>query len=168
MDHTFSNVCNCDTMIRCLYEIHQKENETMEEYMLWIHKAVVLIHHAYLDRIADQGKNLMQDWFYHGLLLSLWDALSFTMADLPEWEQANTSFDTLYTLAKKLEVRQRSHSHKAGSGATDTYRDLYRRYSAPAGRVATLEDEELFLLAPEIWDAEVSEAKLPEFNQKRD
>ena len=58
MDCTFGNVHNCHTMIRCLYEICQKENETMEEYMLWIHQAVVVIHHANQDRIADQGKNL--------------------------------------------------------------------------------------------------------------
>ena len=37
MDHKFGNVCNCDTMVQCLYEIHQKEGETMEEYMLQIH-----------------------------------------------------------------------------------------------------------------------------------
>ena len=34
MDHTLGNVHDCDTMTRCLYEIHQKENETVEEYML--------------------------------------------------------------------------------------------------------------------------------------
>ena len=58
MDHTFSNIHNFDTMIRCLYKIHQKENDTMEEYMLQIHKAVAVICSTYLDRIADQGKNL--------------------------------------------------------------------------------------------------------------
>ena len=60
MDCMFGNVHDCDIMIRCLYEICQKENETMEECMLQIHKAVVVIHCAYLDRIADQGKNLME------------------------------------------------------------------------------------------------------------
>ena len=39
MDHTFGNVHDCNTMIRYLYEIHQKEGETVEEYMLWIHEA---------------------------------------------------------------------------------------------------------------------------------
>ena len=58
MDCMFSNVCDCDTMVRCLYEIHQKENKTMEEYMLWLHEAVLVIHHMYPDRIADQCKNL--------------------------------------------------------------------------------------------------------------
>ena len=112
MDHTFGNVHDCDTMIWCLYEICQKDGKTMEEYMLQIHEAVVVIRHAYPDRIADQGKNLTWDRFYHGLLPSLCDALSLTMADLPEREQENTSFDTLYMLAKKLEARQSSCFHK--------------------------------------------------------
>ena len=71
MDHMFGNVRNCDTMIRCLYEIHQKENETREEYMLWIHEAMGVICHAYPDRIADEGKNPMWNQFYHGLQPSL-------------------------------------------------------------------------------------------------
>ena len=124
MDHMFGNVCNCDTMMWCLYEIHQKNGETVEEYMLQIHEAVVVICCAYPDRIADQCKNLTQDRFYHGLLPSLHGAFSFTMAftmaNLPKREQENTSFEMLYTLAKKLEVRQSLHSHKAGSGSTKT------------------------------------------------
>ena len=75
------------------------------------------------------------------------------------------SFNTLYTLAKKLEVRQCSHSHKTGSGFTDTYRDQCWRYPTPVGRVATLEDEELFLLDPEIWGVEAPDTELPEFDQ---
>ena len=31
MDHTFGNIHEYDTMIRNLYEIRQKDNETMEE-----------------------------------------------------------------------------------------------------------------------------------------
>ena len=61
MDRTFGDVCKYDTMIRSLYEIRQKEGESMEEYMLQIHEAVVVIHCAYLDRVTDQGKNLAQD-----------------------------------------------------------------------------------------------------------
>ena len=34
MDHAFGDVHNYDTMIRCLYEIRQKENESVVEYML--------------------------------------------------------------------------------------------------------------------------------------
>ena len=34
MDQAFSNVCDYDTMIRSLYEIRQKDSESVEEYML--------------------------------------------------------------------------------------------------------------------------------------
>ena len=47
-----------DTMIRSLYEIRQKDSESVEEYMLQIHEAMVVIHHVYPDQISDQGKNL--------------------------------------------------------------------------------------------------------------
>ena len=43
MDHTFRNVCNYDSMIWSLYEIHQKENETVEKYMLRVHEAVPVV-----------------------------------------------------------------------------------------------------------------------------
>ena len=36
------------------------------------------------------------------------------MADQPEREQADTSFDTLYQLAKKLEVRHQQHNMTKG------------------------------------------------------
>ena len=144
MDCTFGNVHDYDTMIQSLYEIRQKDSETMEEYKLWIHEAMVVICCTYPEQIPDQVKNLTRDRFYHGLLPSLHNALSFPMVDLPEQEQANTSFNMLYTLAKKLEVRQPLHSQKGGSGSSDTYRDRFRRYPALAGRVTTLEDEELF------------------------
>ena len=87
------------------------------------------------------------------------------MADLPEWEQVKMSFDMLYTLAKKLEARQPSHSHKAGLGSANTYRDQYQRYPTAMGRVTTLEDEELFPPDPEIWGTEAPDAELPEFDQ---
>ena len=87
------------------------------------------------------------------------------MADLPGQEQVNTSFDTLYMLAKKLEVRQPSHSHKAGSGSTNTYRDWYWMYPTPAGKVTTHEDEELFPPDPEIRSMEAPDAGLLEFDQ---
>ena len=96
----------------------------------------------------------MRDRFYHGLLPSLWDALSFTMAKLLEWQQVNTSINTLYIFAKKLEVRQPPHTHKGGSGISKPYKDRFRRYPAPAGRVAALEDENLFLLDLESEDSD--------------
>ena len=36
------------------------------------------------------------------------------MAQLPERDQAGTSLDTLYMLAKKIEACKPSHSHKGG------------------------------------------------------
>ena len=120
MDHTFGNVCEYDTMIHSLYEIRQKEGESVEEYMLQIHKAIAVIHCAYLDPVMDQGKNFSWDRFYHDLAPSLRDALEFAMTELPKREQASVSFDMLYTLAKKMEAHQPSHTHR-GQGSSDTY-----------------------------------------------
>ena len=47
MDCTFRNVRDYHSMIRSLYEIHQKKNETVEEYMLRVHEAVAVVKHAY-------------------------------------------------------------------------------------------------------------------------
>ena len=91
MDCAFGDVHEYDMMIWSLYEIRQKEGESVEEYMLPIHEAVVVIHHAYPDWVTDQGKNLAQDNFYHGLSPGLWDVLNFAMADLPGREQIHTS-----------------------------------------------------------------------------
>ena len=137
-------------MTKSLYEIRQKGSKSMEECMLQIHEAMVVIHHVYPDWICVQEKNLTWDRFYHGLSPSLCDALGFTMTELPEMEQVNMSFDTLYTLAKKLEVWQPLCPHRGGPGPSNAYRDKYRRYPAPAGWVATLEDEELFCLIPRL------------------
>ena len=59
MDCAFGNVHEYDTMIQSLYEIRQKEDESMEEYMLQIHEAVVVIYLAYPDQVTDH--NLAQD-----------------------------------------------------------------------------------------------------------
>ena len=69
----------------------------------------------------------------------------------------NTSFDTLNTLAKKLEVRQPLHSHKGVQEFSEAYRDRFRRYPAPVGRVAMLEEEELFTPDPETVDTPLLE-----------
>ena len=121
---------------------------------------MAVICHAYPEWISDKGKNLTKNQFYHCLLPSLHDAFSFAMADLPEWEQANMRFDTLDMLTKKLEVMWPSHSQKGGSGSADAYRDRFRRYPMPTGRVANLKDEELFPPDSETWDSEP-----PEFHQ---
>ena len=60
MDCAFGDVCDYDTLIWSIYEIREKEGESVEEYMLQIHEAVVVIHHAYPDQVTDQGKNLAQ------------------------------------------------------------------------------------------------------------
>ena len=58
MDHTFGNKHDYDSMIRSLYEIHQKEHETMEEYMLRVHEAVAVMKHAYPDQMPIEGEGL--------------------------------------------------------------------------------------------------------------
>ena len=154
MDHAFGDVCEYDTIICSLYEIRQKEGESMEEYMLQIHEVMVVIHCTYPDPVTDRGKNLAWDQFCHGLMPSLWDALGFAMVELPEREQAGASFDMLYMLAKKMEVQHPSHPHRSRSGSSDTYRDKYRRYPAPVGWVAMFAEEELLPPVPESPDSE--------------
>ena len=154
MDHAFGDVCEYDTMLRSLYKIRQKEGESVEENMLRIHEGVAVIHHTYPNQITDQGKNLAQDRFYHSLSPSLHDALRFVMTELPEREQANTSFDTL---AKKMEAWQPSHLHRSGPGTSGANRDKYRRYPAPTGWIVMLEEEELLLPDPESPDSEAPE-----------
>ena len=104
MDRTFGNVCDYDSMIRSLYKICQKENETVKEYMLRVHEAVAVVKCAYPNQMPNEGEGLRRDRFNYGLTPSLRDALSFAMANLLEREQADTSFDMLYHLAKKLKA----------------------------------------------------------------
>ena len=106
MEKMFGNKHDYNAMIRTLYEVQQKEDETVEEYMLCIHDAVTVIHHMYPEHLPDHGRDLKKDCFYHGLCPYLHVALSFVMAELPEREQAHPTFDTLYTLVKKLEAGQ--------------------------------------------------------------
>ena len=74
------------------------------------------------------------------------------MAELPEREQAGASFDTLYTLAKKMEACQPMRTHKGEQGSSDAYLDKYRRYPTPTGWVATLAEEYLLPPDPEPLD----------------
>ena len=106
MEKMFGNKHDYAAMIRTLYKVQQKEDEVVEEYMLHIYDVVMVIHHAYLEHLPDRGRDLKKDHFYHGLCPYLHDALSFAIAELPEWEQAHPTFDTLYTLVKKLEAEQ--------------------------------------------------------------
>ena len=66
------------------------------------------------------------------------------MAELPERKQACPTFDTLYTLAKKLEAEQPAHMCWYTT-SSEAYRDKHRCYLMPVGRVAALEEEGLAL-----------------------
>ena len=55
-------------------------------------------------------------------------------------EQAHLTFDTLYTLAKKLEVGQLVRAHWY-TPSFEVYRDKHRCYIVPMGWVAALEEE---------------------------
>ena len=140
MERTFGNKRDYDAMIRTLYEVQQRDDKMVEEYMLCIHEVVVVICRAYPDCLPDRGRDLKKDHFYHGLHPYLHDALSFAMAELPERERASPTFDTLYTLPKKLEVGQPAHMCQYTT-SSEAYRDKHRRYLAPTGWVAALEEE---------------------------
>ena len=140
MERTFGNKQDYDAMIRTLYEVQQRDDETVEEYMLCIHEAVAIIRRAYPDHLPDRGRDLKKDCFYHGLRPYLHDTLSFAMAELPKREQVHPTFDTLYTLAKKLEVGQPAHA-RWYTPSSEVYRDKHRCYVAPTGWVAALEEE---------------------------
>ena len=88
--------------------------------MLHIHDAVAVICHVYSEHLLDCGRDLNKDHFYHGLCPYLHDAISFAMAELPKREQAHPLFDTLYTLAKKLEAEQLARVCRYTPGS-DTY-----------------------------------------------
>ena len=139
MDHTFGNMRDYDSMIQSLYEIRQKEHETVEEYMLRVHEVVAVVKCAYPDQVPNEGEGLRRDHFYYGLIPSLRDVLSFTMADLLEREQADTSFDTLYHLAKKLEACHQPQNMTKGGALNHDPHKGYKKYSTPAGHAATVE-----------------------------
>ena len=115
--------------------------------MLCIHDAVTVICCVYLEHLPDWGRDLKKDRFYHGLCPYLHDALSFAMAELPKREQAHPTFDTLYTLAKKLEAGQPAHTRQYAP-SSDIYREKHRCYPVLAGRVAALEEEGLVSTDP--------------------
>ena len=132
MEKTFGNKHDYDATIRTLYEVQQRDNEMVEEYMLHIHEAVTVIRRTYLEHLPDWGWDPKKDRFYHGLRPYLHDALSFAMAELPEREQACPTFDMLYTVAKKLEAGQPVHTRQY-TPSMDAYREKQRCYLAPAG-----------------------------------
>ena len=147
MEKMFGNKCDYDAMIRTLYEVQQKEDKMVEEYMLRIHNAVTVIQCAYPECLPDRGRDLKKDSFYHGLCPYLHDVLSFVMAELPKREQAHPTFNTLYTLAKKLETGQPVRMCRY-TPSSDAYREKHRCYPVPMGRVAALEEEGVALADP--------------------
>ena len=140
MERTFGNKRDYNAMIRTLYEVQQRDDEMVEEYLLRIHEAVTVIRQAYPDRLPARGQDLKKDHFYHGLRPYLHDTLSFAMAELPKREQARPTFDILYTLAKKLEAGQPAHACWY-TPSSEVYRDKHRCYVALTGQVAALEEE---------------------------
>ena len=140
MERTFGNKWDYDAMIRTLYEVQQRDDETVEEYILHIHEAVAVIRQAYPDHLTDRVRGLKRDHFYHELRPYLHDALSFAMAELPKREQAHPTFDTLYMLAKKLEVGQPACACRY-TPSSEVYRKKHRCYSMLTGRVAALVEE---------------------------
>ena len=140
MERTFGNKHDYDAMIRTLYKVQQRDDKMVEEYMLRTHEAVALICRAYLDCLPHRGWDLKKDRFHHGLRPYLHDALSFAMAELPEREQARPMFDTLYMLAKKLEVGQVAHMCQY-TPSSEVYRDKHKCYLMLTGRVAALGEE---------------------------
>ena len=115
--------------------------------MLRKHEAVAVIHRAYPEHLPDRGRDLKKDRFYHGLCPYLHDALSFAMAELPKREQACPTFDTLYTLAKKLEVGQPACTCRYTS-SSEVSREKHRCYPVLAGRVAAVDEEGVVLTDP--------------------
>ena len=111
MDHTFGDVHEYNMMIHSLYEIRQKEGESMEEYMVQIHEAVSDLPCIPRPSYAPRHKSGAESVLPWPSTLSV-RCLEFAMAELPEREQASASFDTLYMLAKKMEAHQPSHMHR--------------------------------------------------------
>ena len=64
------------------------------------------------------------------------------MVELPGREHAHPTFDTLYTLTKKLEAGQPARTCWYAP-SSDIYREKHRHYPAPVGKVAALEEERL-------------------------
>ena len=58
MEKTFSNKRDYDAMTRTLYEVQQREDETVDEYMLRIHEAVAVICRTYPECLPGQGWDL--------------------------------------------------------------------------------------------------------------
>ena len=56
MDRMFGNVRNYNSMVQSLYEICQKDSESVEEYMLQVHEAVAVVRRACPDQVPNEGE----------------------------------------------------------------------------------------------------------------
>ena len=65
MEKMFGNKRDYYAMVRTLYEVQQKEDETVEEYMLHIRDAIMVIHRTYPEHHPDCRRDLKKDHFYH-------------------------------------------------------------------------------------------------------
>ena len=157
MERTFGNKRDYDAMIRTLYEVHQRDDEMVEEYMLCIHEVVAVLRRVYPECLLDRGRDLKKDCFYHGLRSYLHDALSFAMAELPEREQAAPHL-ILYTRLLKLEAGQPAHMRRYTT-SSESYREKHRCYLMPVGWVAALEEEGLALTDPVTGEDSESEVE---------
>ena len=79
------------------------------------------------------------------------------MADLLEREQADTSFETLYHLAKKLEARHHPCNMTKGGSSTHDPHKGYKKYPTLVGCTATVESD---LLLPDPDPVENAPPKL--------
>ena len=61
MEKTFGNKRDYDAMIKTLYEVQQRKDETVEEYMLRIHDTVAVICHTYPECLPDWGRDLKKN-----------------------------------------------------------------------------------------------------------
>ena len=120
--------------------------------MLRVHEAVAVVKCTYPDQVPNEGEGMRRDWFYYGLIPSLRDMLSFTMADLPQREQADTSFDTLYHLAKKMKANHQPCNTTKGGTSTHDLHKGYKKYSTEVGCTATVEAD-LFPPDPELVES---------------
>ena len=80
------------------------------------------------------------------------------MAELLKREQAHPTFDTLYTLTKKLEVGQLVRTCRY-TPISDIYREKHRCYPVLVGRVAALEEEGLASTDPVTGEDSESEVE---------
>ena len=100
MEKTFGNKCNYDAMIRTLYEVQQRQDETVEDYMLHIHDAVMVICRTFPEHLPDWGGDLKKDHFYNAYALTSMMPSALPWQGCPRGSRL-TPHLTLHTLSPK-------------------------------------------------------------------